>query len=264
MWFDGQAEQFDDSAGLERGVGRSIAQAIRELSGCTGDDILLDVGAGTGAIGVHFAGLSSRYVGLDRSRPMLEIFQRKLTAWPKHMLLLQADSDRRWPIRDHALAVIFASRVAHHLQTQHFVQEVFRVARSGGHLLLGHVRREADSLPSRLQRYKRTVLAEYGVRTRAGHRAIQEITDTCCLRCASPLPPTTVTQWSRTTTARRLLASWEKKPQLNSGVEGNALDAAQRAAAVNVLTSWAQDEFGDLDRPHEFSETYALEAVRLP
>ena len=264
MWFDGQAEQFDDSAGLERGVGRSIALAILELSGFTADDALLDVGAGTGAIGVHFAALSSRYVGLDRSRPMLEIFQRKLTPWPDNMLLVQADSNRRWPICDQALAVVFASRVAHHLQPQHFVREAFRVGRSGGHLLLGQVTRDADSLPSRLQRHKRSLLAEYGVRTRAGWQAIQEITDSCCGGSTRTLPPTIVTHWSRTTTLRRLLASWERKPKLNSSSGGNALDASQRAAVVNTLTTWAQHEFGDLDCPHEFSESYALQAVRLP
>ena len=264
MWFDGQAEQFDDSAGLERGVGLSIVQAIRHLSGCTGDDIILDVGAGTGAIGLHFRDLSSRYIGLDKSRPMLEIFQRKIVPWPEHMLLVRADSDRCWPIGDHVLAVVFASRVAHHLQTQHFVQEVFRVCRSGGYLLLGHVRRGADSLPTRFRRYKQTLLAEYGVRTRAGDRAIQEIMDTCYRWSGTPLPSTTVTGWSRTTTARRLLASWERKPQLNSGADGNVLDAAQRTAVVNTLTAWARDEFGDLDRLHEFSESYVLHAVRLP
>jgi SAM-dependent methyltransferase len=264
MWFDGQAEQFEDSAGLEPGVGQSIARAIRELSGCAGDDIILDVGAGTGAIGAHFADLGGRYVGLDRSRPMLEIFQRKLTRWPAQLLLVRADADRHWPVCGHAVAVVFASRVAHHLHSQHFVQEVFRVGRSGGHLLLGQVRRGDDSLPSRFRRYKRTVLAEYGVRTRAGDRAIQEITDACCRWSGCPLPPATVSEWSRTTTARRLLAAWERKPQLNSGAEGKPLDPAQRTAVVNILTTWAQDQFGDLDRPHEFTESYTLHAVRLP
>src|SRR5262249_730027 len=111
MWFDGQAEQFDDTSGLKPDAGRSIAQAILELGGCKNAASILDVGAGTGAIGLHFAELPCRYLGLDLSRPMLEIFRRKLEPLPPHMLLVQADSDRPWPIRDHALAVVFASRV---------------------------------------------------------------------------------------------------------------------------------------------------------
>src|SRR5262245_33066409 len=113
MWFDGQAEQFDDSAGLEPAVGRRVAQAILELSGATGDDVILDIGTGTGAVGWHFAGLPNRYLGLDLSRPMLEIFRRKLGQLPPHMLLVQADGDRTWPIGARTVAVVFASRVVH-------------------------------------------------------------------------------------------------------------------------------------------------------
>jgi SAM-dependent methyltransferase len=264
MWFDEQAEQFDDSAGLEPAVGRGIAQNILELGGCTGDDIILDIGAGTGTIGLHFADLSSRYLALDVSRPMLETFLRKLKPLPQQMLLVQADGDRPWPIRDHALAVVFASRVAHHLHMQHFVQEVFRTCRSGGHLLLGRVKRGADSLPGRLQRYKRTLLAEHGLCTFSGDQAIQQIADACRLQGATALPPITVAQWNRTTTAGRLLASWERKPQLNSRAQENVLNAEQRAAVVESLTEWARHEFHDLDRPQEFTEAYTVQGVRLP
>src|SRR5260370_38275441 len=97
MWFDGQAAQFDDSAGLEPAAGRSIAQAVLKLGGCTGDDFILDLGAGTGTVGSHFAELPSRYLGLDRARPMLEIFRRRFAAWPEPMLVVQADRGRGGP-----------------------------------------------------------------------------------------------------------------------------------------------------------------------
>jgi ubiquinone/menaquinone biosynthesis C-methylase UbiE len=264
MWFDDQAAQFDDSAGLEPAAGRSIAQAVLKLGGCSGDDFILDVGAGTGTVGSHFAELPSRYLGLDRSRPMLEIFRRKLAAWPQPMLLVQADGDRAWPIRDHALTVVFASRVAHHLQPQHFVGEVFRVCRSGGCLLLGQVTREVDSLPSRLQQVKRTLLAERGLGAPVGGQVIQQIVEACHLLGADPLPPIVVAQWTRTTSAGRLLAFWEGKPQLSSRTRGNVLDVEQRAAVLHTLTDWARREFGELDRPQEFSEAYTLQGVRLP
>jgi SAM-dependent methyltransferase len=264
MWFDGQAAQFEDTAGLEPAAGRSIAQAVRKLGGCTATDIILDVGAGTGTIGSHFADLRSRYIGLDRSWPMLELFRRKLAAWPQPMLLVQADGDRPWPIRDHALAAVFASRVVHHLETPHFVDEVFRVCRPGGHLLLGQVVRDANSLPSRLQRHKRNVLAEHGVGAPPAGRVIQQIAEACLLRGAHLLPSIAVAQWTRTTTAAQMLARWKEKPQLSSRTQGNALDAEQQTALVQTLTVWARREFGDLDRPQEFSETYTLQDVRLP
>jgi SAM-dependent methyltransferase len=263
MWYDGQVDRFDDRAGLEPAVGQRIAQAVLELSGSTGDDVILDVGAGTGTVGVHFATLSGRYLGLDVSPRMLEAFREKLRPWPGHLLLMRADSDRPWPVRDHALAVVFASRVAHHLQMQHFIREVVRTCRPGGCLLLGQVTRDADSLPSRLQRYKRSLLEEHGIHTRAGGQAIQQIVDACCIQGATALEPTTIVQWTRTTTPRQLLAAWEGKPLLNSRVSGNALDSDQRTAIVNALTDAARHEFGDLDRPHEFAEAYRLQGVRL-
>jgi SAM-dependent methyltransferase len=264
MWFDGQAEQFDDVAGLAPQVGQGIAQAIWELGDCSSADVLLDVGTGTGAIGRYFTGLSIRYLGMDLSLPMLEVFRRKLEPLPGHMLLLQANSDRPWPVRDSALAVVFASRVVHHLSTPHFIREVWRVCRPGGYLMLGRVTRAADSLPNRLQRHKRTLLAEHGLRTRDGGQAVQHLVADCLERGATPLAPACVARWTRTTTARQLLSAWEGKPQLMSRTQGHSLNPDGRAAIVTALTDWVRQEFGDLDRPEEVEEEYLLQGIRLP
>jgi SAM-dependent methyltransferase len=264
MWFDGQAEHFDDVAGLAPQVGRDIAQAIWEWGGCGSADVLLDVGTGTGAIGLYFAGLPIRYLGMDLSLPMLEMFRRKVGPLPGHMLLLQANSDRPWPVRDSALAVVFASRVVHHLSTPHFIREVWRACRPGGYLLLGRVTRAAESLPNRLQRHKRTLLAEHGLRAGGGGQAVQQLVADCLERGATPLAPARVARWIRTTTARQLLTAWEAKPQLMSRTQGPFLNPEGRAAIVTALTDWARQEFGDLDRPEEVEEEYLLQGIRLP
>ena len=36
-----------------------------------------------------------------------------------------------------------------------------------------------------------------------------------------------------------------------------------RAAVLNTLATWAAREFGDLDRAHEFPESFTLQAIRL-
>jgi ubiquinone/menaquinone biosynthesis C-methylase UbiE len=264
MWFDGQAKQFDDSAGLEPEVGRRIAQAILDLSGATGDDVILDIGAGTGAIGRHFATFPDRYLGLELSRSMLALFRRKLVPLPRNMLLAEADCDRPWPIGARTVTVVFASRVVHHLKPRHFVQETQRVCRPGGCLLLGRVTRDADSLPSRLQRYKRTLLAEHGFSTPGGGQAVHQVVDASCATGATELPPATVARWTRSATPRQLLAAWEGKPQLISSVASKKMSVEQRAAIVNALTSWTRAEFGDLDRAQEFSEEYTLHGARMP
>jgi SAM-dependent methyltransferase len=264
MWFDGQADQFDDCSGLAPDVGERIARAVLDLGGAAGGDTVLDLGAGTGAVGRHFAALPVHYVGLDQSGRMLAVFRRKLEPWPHNLLLLRADGDRPWPVRDHSLAVVFASRVAHHLRPDHFVREVWRCCRPGGAVILGRVTREPDSLPSRLQRSKREVLTGLGVQTRTGGQAVRQVVDLCRTRGATELGPVAVARWRRAATPRQLLAAWEAKPQLSSCAPGAAMSADVRAAAVAALGERARREVGDLDRPQEFTEEYTLCGARLP
>ncbi|HEX7138169.1 MAG TPA: methyltransferase domain-containing protein [Vicinamibacterales bacterium] len=261
MWFDGQAKEFEDSAGLEPGVGRRVAEAIVELSGATGDDLILDIGAGTGTIGRHFATLPHRYLGLELSGRMLAVFQQKLDPMPPNISLAEADCDRRWPADDRTVTAVFASRVVHHLKPRHFVEETQRVCRPGGCLLFGRVTRDPESLPGRLQRYKRTLLTEYGFSKAGGEQAVRHVLDDCRAMGATPLPPTTVASWTRSVTPRQLLDAWERKPALTSGGMTTGMSAEQRAAAVKALTSWTRAEFGDLDRTHEVAEDYRLQGV---
>ena len=256
MWFDGQAREFDESSGLPPDVGRRVADAIVESSGAAGDDLILDIGAGTGAIGSHFANASQRYIGLELSSEMLAIFRQKLQPLPPNMQLFEADCDRAWPVDAQNVTAVFASRVVHHLNIRHFVEETRRVCRAGGSLLLGRVVRDPESLPSRLQRYKRSLLSVGG-----GERAIREVLDACIAISATPLPPTTVARWIRSTTPRQLLDAWEAKPRLTSSAEGNGMSAEQRAAAVTALRDWSQAELGDLDQAHEFTQDYVLQGV---
>jgi SAM-dependent methyltransferase len=268
MKFDDQADRFDDHAGLEPAAGRAIAQVILECTGCGPADLVLDVGAGTGAVGWHLAALGCRYVGLDSSPAMLAVFQRKLeTLSPgpgDHPLLLHTDGDGPWPIGDRTAAVVFASRVVHLLRVDHFVQEVGRVGTPGAWLLLGRVHRDPDGLESRLQRQKRQLLKEHGIRTRSSGQAAQQVLDECLARGASPLPARTAARWTRTRTARQALEAWENKPQLSHSAEGEEMGPELRRAILDSLAAWARQEFGDLDSPVEFAEEYTLEGVRLP
>lgn len=261
MWFDGQAKDFEDSAGFEPAVGRSVAQAIVELSGALGDEVILDVGAGTGTIGRHFATLPHRYLGLELSPGMLVVFQQSLDPRPRNMLLAEADCDRSWPIEERTVSVVFASRVVHHLNLRHFVEETQRVCRTGGCLLLGRVTRDPDSLPSRLQRYKRKLLADQGFSIGGGEQAVRQVLEACCAMGATALPLTTAARWTRSVTPRQLLDAWEGKPQLTSSDATKGMRAEQRAATVSALTAWTRTEFGDLERVHEFEQDYALQGV---
>ena len=261
MWFDGQAKEFDDSAGLEPGVGRRVAEAIVELSGATSDDVIVDVGAGTGTIGSHFAHSPHRYLGLERSRDMLSIFHRKLEPLAPNMLLLETDCDAPWPIASATAKIVFASRVIHHLNLRHFVEETQRVCRRGGCVLFGSVKRDADSLPNRLKQRKRALLVDRGLAIGSGDESTRQVLDAFCALGATALPATTAARWTRTTTPREILNAWEGKPQLTSSAVSKGMNAEQRTAAVNTLREWTVAEYGDLDRSQEFAQEYVLRGV---
>ena len=54
-----------------------MARAIVEQANAGADDLVLELGAGTGEIGVHLARLPVRYVGLDSSQAMLDVFRAR-------------------------------------------------------------------------------------------------------------------------------------------------------------------------------------------
>src|SRR5437588_13031152 len=75
--FDAQAPGFDRRAGLPADAARAVARAVLEIAAAGPDDLLVELGAGTGEIGEHLID-SIRYVGIDRSAAMLERFTEKL------------------------------------------------------------------------------------------------------------------------------------------------------------------------------------------
>jgi ubiquinone/menaquinone biosynthesis C-methylase UbiE len=264
MAFDVQADRFDDYAGLEPAAGLAVARAIIETGCLCPEDVILDIGAGTGAIGRHFAALAIRYLGLDLSRPMLDVFQEKLPAGPGRVYVAQASCNRLWPVGDRAVALVFASRVLHLLEVDHIVPEVVRVCRKTGCLLIGRVERAPGSLSSRLRQQKRKLVAERGLPVEARERCVAQVLDELCQRGAGLIEPRRVAQWSRTRTPRQILSTWAEKPLLSSASRDEQLDSVAREHILRALAQWAQRETGDLDRPESYLEEYIIEGVRLP
>src|SRR5437763_14663503 len=75
--FDAQAPGFDRRAGLPADAARAVARAVLEIAAPGPDDLLVELGAGTGEIGQHLIE-SVRYLGIERSRAMLELLRGKL------------------------------------------------------------------------------------------------------------------------------------------------------------------------------------------
>ena len=247
--FDKQALSFEQRTGFAPEVAAKIARAIQQITSYTPEDLLLELGAGTGAIGSQFVDRGARYLGLDLSRPMLEVFRERLPLARRGGLIV-ADAQRTWPVRGHTAAVVFASRVSHLLNADHVREEVQRVCRPGGFFLVGRVARDPDSLKTRLRDERMRLLADRGARRRgrgraADHQLLDQFNTTAC----TAVPKRTVATWQGMTSAEKIIGDWE------------ALDPGELPFAA--LREWARREIGELDRLETYVERYTLEGVRV-
>lgn len=261
--FDALAEGFDQRAGLDPAAAAGIAAGVLELVGpVAGGHSAMEIGAGTGEIGLELARLAERYIGVDVSGPMLRLFRSKVQESPGPQpdpLLVQADADRHWPVRGGSVSVVFASRVAHLLEVGHIVTESRRVCRSGGCFVVGRV--ERTGVKKVLRQQREAIAARRGLgQGRSGSRRTRGLLDAFVAAGAVPLPGRTVATWTATTSARQVITGWEAMPTMG----GQDVDPSTRAAVLDELREWARAQLGDLDRREAFAEAYTLEGARLP
>jgi ubiquinone/menaquinone biosynthesis C-methylase UbiE len=256
--FDQQASHYDARVGLPEAVSAGGARAIVEQANAGADDLVLELGAGTGEIGVHLTRLPVHYVGLDSSQAMLDVFRAKAVLDSSSLIV--ADGNQPWPLPDGSAAAVFGSRVIHLLDPEHVVRETFRVCRSGGVLLLGRVLREPDSLKERLRRRRQELLVEAGVSPRQGEAGTRRVIAGVVALGGESLGRQEVAAWSGETTSAQVIAGWETLSRMGSVF----VDPVTRADILAALRHWGRSEFGDLDRPEAFRERYAIDVVRLP
>ena len=257
--FDAQARGFDRRAGLPADAASAVARAVLEIASAGPDDLLVELGAGTGEIGQHLIG-STRYVGIDRSWAMLELFAEKLaSADDARVRLSCADANGPWPVGDESAAVVFASRVGHLLDADHLLAELQRVCLAGGYFLVGRVIRDPNGLKSRLRRQRRLLLRQQGVTPRDAEAATERALGELVGRGAVRLEACPVTTWTASASTREILDGWG----VVGAMGGRRLSAATRASVLAEVESWATRELGDPGEVAAWEERYVLDGVRM-
>jgi len=274
---DAQAAEFERRVGLPDEVCREIATAALGLAGARAGDLVVEIGAGTGMIGRWFPEHRVRYVGLDLSRGMLEVFRRRQRAAGDDgpaagavpaqaegagraagAALVQADAGSAWPLAGGAARLVFSSRAIHLLPVEVVVEELFRAgAPDGAACLLGWVERRPESLKARMSREMRRRLRGRGFTPRAAGG--QPVLEACRARGAEELPRTAVARWPARHTPRQALDDWRSK----LGLGGIVLPPGVQEEVLAELAAWAAEVFGGLDAGAESEECYVLEGVRF-
>lgn len=287
--FDDQAADFDRRAGLPPEVCRAVAEAVESLAVHI-PGLLLDLGAGTGEIGVQLAHGPRPYLGLDLSVPMLAAFRQKLAvAVPQvpgtsyeasrqvpgtggtssqqvpgtggRSWLICADADSGLPVADHSAAVVFSSRAVHLLRLRHLVEEIERLRRPQGALLvLGGVHRPSDCVRRVLRRHMRRLMRQHGLTGRSGRTGRDTLRQGLTAKGWRHRGPQSIVSWTVQERPRDSLDAWSRK----SGLAGWTLEAPLRRRLLEELRRCAEADYGHLDATFTTTETYQLESLSWP
>ena len=258
--FDNQATAFEQRAGLPEHYCRDIANSVIEIGQVRPNDLILEIGPGTGQIAEWFE-RTSTYVGFDLSGGMLREAQRRLGNTARNGSLVQADANASWPLASGSTRVIFSSRALHLLDHEHVAGEVFRVASDeGAHLVLGRVQRDRESVRARMAKEMIGRLRQHGFEGRRGEQQNQKLIDSCCSRGAEDRGVKHVARWRVTTSPRQSVESW----RCLSGLGGIKVPANTRDEILDEMEAWAEREFGGLDLGIESEEVYAIRSLRIP
>jgi SAM-dependent methyltransferase len=257
--FDNQATAFEQRAGLPEHYCLDIANSVIEIGQVRPNDLILEIGPGTGQIAEWFE-KTSAYVGFDLSGGMLREAQRRLDT-ARNGSLVQADANASWPLASGSTRVIFSSRALHLLDHEHVAGEVFRVASDeGAHLVLGRVQRDRESVRARMAKEMIGRLRQHGFEGRRGEQQNQKLIDSCCSRGAEDRGVKHVARWRVTTSPRQSVESW----RCLSGLGGIKVPPNTRDEILDEMEAWAEREFGGLDRGIESEEVYAIRSLRIP
>jgi len=258
--FDLQAETYDQRVGLPEQDCQAIVQAVLAMARVQAEDIVLEIGAGTGLLGTWLALPPRCYVGLDLSRGMLTVFRQRLSAHSGTPLLLQADGNAAWPLVDATVRAIFSSRTLHLLDLAHVVHESLRVARrDGAVVILGRVQRQDDHVAAVMQREMQRLLRQHGLQSRGGGQHQRQLLTAYSQHGATVLEPVIAAQWTVTRTPWQSIADWYIKP----GLGGINLPPQVKRTILHDLCRWASVTFGDIQRAVTSEEAYVLQGVHL-
>lgn len=258
MDFDKQATSYNARAGIPDEAIALVAAAIGELIPAADEAVLLELGAGTGTLGMALAKQVSDYIGMDQSSVMLDQAVSS-TGYSPQLKMLVADISKPWPIKTASVQCFFTSRALHLFDLENVCAEVRRTADpEGATFLVGRVERDRESLHSVMRRQMRCYLQEAGYVARDGQRAWKKLAEKLAVWNGQILTPHTVASWQHSRSPAQMLSAWEGK----SGLGGLSIFGEEKTAILSRLRLWAEEYwYNNFDKLCEINESYVLYGI---
>jgi ubiquinone/menaquinone biosynthesis C-methylase UbiE len=267
--FDRVADRYDATRGYPPAVAQRIAEGLVRMGGVPVGGSMLEIGIGTGRIALPVLGTGRDVTGVDIAQAMVERLREKYAA-------LQAEEpERPWgtlqvelgdvtalPFADASFDASVAVHVLHLIpEWRRAVDEVLRVLRPGGALLIGQDVRLEDDLQWRMQGEWMEIVRKLGFPVgyvgAAGYSAIKAELG----RRGLPPREEQLAAWEIAVTPRGALAyiverTWSRTWQVPPDIfEESARQLTERVAA----------EYGDaMDTPQRAPVAFKVAVTRMP
>jgi ubiquinone/menaquinone biosynthesis C-methylase UbiE len=251
--FDQAVEYYDQTRGLPDQIQHWMVDAVQHQIGLTTGARVLEIGVGTGRIALPFARRGYSYTGADLSYHMMRTLRGK--ANDVQIALVQSDV-AQLPLRSETFAAVVAAHIFHLVSAwQQAMDEAVRVLRSGGLLLHGLTRRDDDQerdLRKLMQSRANELQPQHD-----GRLTWNQVNDQLAQRFGAPQEYVSP-QWSTTHTPQSIIDQfrnriWSATWPLHNDVLADVTDMA---------TTWAREQYGDLDTPFSVAQRFVWQVYR--
>lgn len=256
--FDRAAQIYDTTRGHPAEVSQVIASSIRAILPSKG--ILLEIGIGTGRISRPLLAAGVQVFGLDVSRQMMERLLEQLPEGGLRPGLVLADASRQ-PLASGSFDAVLAVHVFHLIgEWKQALEEIRRVLRPDGSLLIGYDWSQPGSAWERINNYWHTLIAPYRQEAAgrgAGQFDINQVHES--LRAmGAHRDERAIAGWVGEVTPGEILKN------IGSGFYSSSWTLPQQILLEKTgeLREWILDEIGPLDHAVKNERKFMLQRFR--
>ncbi len=253
--FDRAVDYYDSTRDLPEPIAAGGIEAILRLAQVRPSSMILEVGAGTGRIGLPLLRRGANLFGCDLSHKMLGRLRAKAPA----ARVAQADAERL-PFARGQVDAVLTIHVMHLVAGwRNALREFRRVLRPGGVYLNSWHWHSDDSVDQRLRQYWRNRVTAHGAEwRRPGIQSREELVDEARGLGAAVEEVQAASYFT------------ELRPQavvdnIASRVVSDTWDIPDPIfeRTLEELRAWAAQEYGDLDQPRREEQRFLLDVIRF-